>query len=78
VDRNGGVPVVSRQRAMIVSLVRARVRRPVDRCRVGVRMLASDVLICVAPVGQLPVLGASRMLDEEHVAAVRALQKETQ
>jgi hypothetical protein len=41
-------------------------------------MLPRDVLMSVAIVGQLTMLGASRMLDQEHVAAARTLDKQSQ
>ena len=63
---------------MVVRLVGARARHFVDRPRVGMRMLPGGVLVRVAAVDQLTMLGTSRMLDQEHVAAARTLHKQSQ
>jgi len=74
-DRNDGVSSIDGQRTMVVRLVGARARHFVDRPRVGMRMLPGGVLVRVAAVDQFPMLGASRVLDQEHVASARALQE---
>ena len=61
---------------MVVRLVGARARRSVDRRRAGMRMLPGQMLARVAAVDQLIMLGASGMLDQEHVTSARALQKQ--
>jgi hypothetical protein len=42
------------------------------------RMLPRNVSMSVAIVDQVTMLGASRMLDQKHVAAARTLQKQSQ
>jgi len=42
------------------------------------RVLPRSVSMSVAVVDQLTMLGASRMLDQEHVAAARTLHKQRQ
>jgi len=63
---------------MVVRLVGARARRSVDRRRVGMRMRPGEMLVRVAAVDQLTMLGASGMLDQEHVTSARALQKHSE
>ena len=63
---------------MVVRLVGARARRSVDRRRAGMRMLPGQMLVRVAAVDQLIMLGASGMLDQEHVTSARALQKQSE
>jgi hypothetical protein len=58
---------------MLVRLFGAGVGCPVSRWRVGVRVLFGGVLMPASVVDQLAMLDASRMLDQQHVAAVRAL-----
>ena len=41
-------------------------------------MLRSEVLMRITSVDQLTVLRASAVLDQKHVAAARALQKQSQ
>jgi len=63
---------------MVVRLPGARVGRSVNRRGVSMRMLPRNVSMSVAVVDQLTMLGASRMLDQEHVAAARTLDKQSQ
>ena len=42
------------------------------------RMLPGHVPMRIAIVDQLTMLGASRMLNQKHVAAARTLQKQSQ
>jgi hypothetical protein len=49
-----------------------------DRCRGGIRVLCGAVLMGAAIVDQVSMLRASGMLDQEHVPAVRALEKQSQ
>ena len=63
---------------MVVRLVGARARRSVHRRGAGMRVLPGQVLVRVAAVDQLTMLGASGMLDQEHVTSARALQKQSE
>ena len=76
--RNECVSPIDRQRAMVVRLPGARVGRSVNRRGVSMRMLPRNVSMSVAVVDQLTMLGASGMLDQEHVTSARALQKQSQ
>ena len=58
---------------MLVRLFGVGVGCPVSRWRVGVRVLFGGALMPASVVDQLAMLDASRMLDQQHVAAVRAL-----
>jgi hypothetical protein len=49
-----------------------------DGGRIGVGMLRSEVLMRITSVDQLTVLRASAVLDQKHVAAAQALQKQSQ
>jgi hypothetical protein len=63
---------------MVVRLAGARVGHSANRRRVHVRMLPGHVPMRIAIVDQLTMVGASRMLDQKHVAAARTLQKQSQ
>jgi hypothetical protein len=63
---------------MLVSVVRARIGHAMDGGRIGVGMLRSEVLMRITSVDQLTVLRASAVLDQSHVAAARAPQKQSQ
>jgi hypothetical protein len=58
---------------MVVCLARACVGHAVNRCGVRMRIISGDALMCIASVDEITMLGASRMLDQEHVAAARTL-----
>ena len=58
---------------MLVRLFGAGVGCPVSRWRVGARVLFGGALMPASVVDQLAMLDASRVLDQQHVATVRAL-----
>ena len=75
--RCDGAPIRA-EPAMLVGIVGARfVRRDCGRS-LGQRRATRDVGMGLASMHQLAVLGALRMLDQEHVTAARALQKQGQ
>jgi hypothetical protein len=78
VDRNDGVSAIDRRCAVVVPAVGALVVGSADRGRICVRNLLSEVLVRVPDVDPLTVFGASRMLNQKHVAAARSLQKQRQ
>lgn len=62
---------------MLVRLSRSVLRVALKREPVGLDMRGSIVVMRLAAVNQLAVLGAFRVLDQEHVAAARALKQES-
>lgn len=62
---------------MIVRSFGARVGHSVKRRRLGLLLRARAMLVRVA-VNQLSVLGAARVLDQQHMTAARTLQHEHQ
>ena len=58
---------------MLMRLIGARAGRPMNRCRVSLCMLRRAVRVSIPIVDPRTMLNAPRMLDQEHVAAVRAL-----
>jgi len=77
-NRNECVSPIDRQRTVVVRLAGARVGHSANRRGVHMRMLPGHVPMRIAIVDQLTMLGASRMLDQKHVAAARTLQKQSQ
>ena len=63
---------------MVVRLPRTRIGCAMHRRRVGIRLLGGHLLMCIAVVDQLTMLGAPRVLDQDHVAAARPLEKQGQ
>jgi hypothetical protein len=63
---------------MLMRLLGAAVLCRTKRHRVSVRVLVADVSMGLGVVDQLTMLDAFRMLDQEHVAARRALHKQAQ
>ena len=55
----------------------ARVGHSMKRWRLGLLLRAGAMLVRIA-VNQLSVLGAARVLDQQHMAAARALQRQYQ
>lgn len=76
VSRRERVTAVGRQRTVLVRFCRAVLRPPVNARGLARGLLAWLVTMGVAGVHQLAMLGASRVLDEEHVTGTRARQEQ--
>ena len=66
------------QRAMPVAFIGRAGGSALKRDRVGLDMRQSLVMMSLTAVDQLTMLGASGMLDQEHVTSARALQKQSE
>ena len=71
-----GVSTFGRVATVLVRCLVARFRSAFERAPFH-RNLASDTMFVRFAVHQVPVLGASRVLYEQHVAALRALKKQS-
>ncbi|MGB5222463.1 MAG: hypothetical protein WBN60_15605 [Polyangiales bacterium] len=75
-DQRKRISAVGRECTMLMCLVRTVLRGAPKHRQAALLLRRAPVMMSFSIVDQLPVLGAARVLDQEHVASARALKKQ--